>query len=348
MQKGKPGSKKSSLSPKRPKATKPILERKSFQALPLNQNKHRFYFSTIPISELFPYCFVSRRDDDSVKGFQRSLNESRAEDISKYLVRGDGSIPTNIVLSAQQVADIKWKNSSKLISFNAAEKAFLVLDGQHRLWGYSKCKKKHRVPVAIYEHLTRAEEAKLFIDINTTQRGVPAALLLDIKQVAEIESHIEQNLRAVFDRINSDSKSPLGGKLSRSASKPGMISRVTFNRALKPVFSLPIMEDLETKEQYLLILNFLNAFDGELEDKRLLVRSAFFEAIFDLFDEIVRESYARFSNVKQGSLQEIIKPIAKLDYTTVNSSGTKVTKTSYEHIMRSALRKRVQISGEML
>lgn len=327
---------------------KPAADRISFQALPLNQNRHRFYFSTIPIDDLFPCCFVSRREDDPAKGFQRSLNESRSDDIAKYLVRGDGSIPTNIVLSAQPNAGIKWINKAKLISFNSVEKSFLVLDGQHRLWGYQKCKKNHRVPVAIYENLTRAEEAKLFIDINTTQRGVPAALLLDIKQVAEIETHIEQNLRSIFDKINSDSKSPLNGKMSRTASKPGMISRVTFNKSLKSLFALPIISDLESKDQYQLIRNFLNAFDSELEEKKLLVRSAFFEAIFDLFDEIIRESYTRYNNVKQESLQEIIKPIAKLDYTTVSSSGTKVTKSSYEHIMRSALRKRVQISGEML
>src|SRR5205085_1280055 len=108
------------------------------------------------------------------QGFQRTLSEVRADDISRYLSSGNGSIPTNVVLSAQPSAEFAYNPRSKTISFSRVERAFLVLDGQHRLWGYSKSPVKHRVPVAIYDGLTRSEEAKLFIDINTNQRGVPA------------------------------------------------------------------------------------------------------------------------------------------------------------------------------
>ena len=205
----------------------------SYPAFPLTQNDHRFFFTTIPVSDLFHYCFVSRREEDPVRGFQRTLNESRAEDIARYLSKGKGSIPTNIVLSAQDGAKVKYLSRTKVLNFSREEKAFLVLDGQHRLLGYHICHVRfdidHRVPVAIYAGLTRADEARLFIDINTTQRGVPAALLLDIKQVAELESASETEMRALFDKLASDSKSPLVGRLSKSKSVTGKISRVTFN-----------------------------------------------------------------------------------------------------------------------
>jgi len=141
-----------------------------------------------------------------------------------------------------------------------------VLDGQHRLWGYQKCKVRHRVPVAIYSGLSRAEEAKLFIDINTTQRGVPAALLLDIKHIAEIESHKEEILRGLFDKLKSDSKSPMVGKLSTSKTLKGKISRVTFNRALSGVLDSGVLQEAETEDaRYRVVVNYLNAFDAELE-----------------------------------------------------------------------------------
>lgn len=188
--------------------------RASYRALLITQNGQRFYFATVPVDHLFDYCFVSRREESPVDGFQRNLNESRADDIARYLADGTGSIPSNIVLSAQTVANLKYSPRAGSISFSREPKSFLVLDGQHRLWGYNKCPVRHRVPVAIYSGLTRATEAKLFIDINTTQRGVPAALLLDIKQIAKIESGKEQLLRELFDKLRSDSHSPLNGKLS--------------------------------------------------------------------------------------------------------------------------------------
>jgi DGQHR domain-containing protein len=77
----------------------------SYPALRLNQNNHRFYFATTPVDDLFPSCFVARRDEDALSGFQRALNESRADDIAKYLASGSGSIPSNIVLSAQENAE---------------------------------------------------------------------------------------------------------------------------------------------------------------------------------------------------------------------------------------------------
>lgn len=211
----------------------------SYSAVPLEQNQQRFYFTTIPVSSLFPYCFVARRSEDPKTGFQRRLNQNRAEDIANYLNDGLGSIPTNIVLSAQPEAGVEYNGRSKIISYQPMQGAFLVLDGQHRLWGYEICRQKYkrelRVPVSIYIGLTRAEEARLFIDINTTQIGVPSALLLDIKQIAEIESTSEQILRGLFDDLNSDVASPLRKLLSPSKSVSGKISRVTFNKAMMPV-----------------------------------------------------------------------------------------------------------------
>lgn len=326
-----------------PKATRPA----SYPALLITQNRRRFFFSTIPVDELFPSCFVSRRDEDSVGGFQRVLNEARADDIAAYLAAGTGSIPSNIVLSAQPVAKFSYSSRSKAISFDRAEKAFLVLDGQHRLWGYQKCAIRHRVPVAIYDGLTRAEEAKLFIDINTTQRGVPAALLLDIKQLAEIETVREQTLRSLFDHLHSDPKSPLAGKLSKAKSLAGRISRVTFNRALAPALESGVFLDTEPELRSQLLLNYLRAFDAALGEKKYLVRSAFFEAIFEVLDEIVRTAVTIHGNAKQESLQAVIAPLARLDFTGVGSRQL-LGKKEIVALIRATLRKSSPISGDML
>ncbi|MFP3757098.1 DGQHR domain-containing protein [Cupriavidus sp. SIMBA_020] len=319
----------------------------SYPALLVTQNKHRFFFTTIPVDDLFEYCFVARRDEDPGTGFQRALNESRADDIAAYLAAGTGSIPSNIVLSAQEVSNFAYNRKTKSISFSREQAAFLVLDGQHRLWGYEKCSVRHRVPVAIYEGLTRPEETKLFIDINTTQRGVPAALLLDIKELANVEDAREHTLRQIFDRLNTDSKSPIAGKLSAAKSLANRISRVTFNRAVGPVLSSGVALDAGAENRYKLILNFLNAWDAELQDKSMLLRSAFFEAIFEVFGEAVQNTLTAKKNAKQLAIQVTIRPLARLNYFGTGGR-TLLPKKAIVTIMQSALRKTAPISAEML
>jgi len=320
----------------------------SYRALLITQNGRRFYFATIPVNDLFPYCFVSRRDEEPTAGFQRALNESRADDIARYLSEGTGSIPSNIVLSAQKSASLKYSTRAGSIQFLPSQGAFLVLDGQHRLWGYEKCSVKHRVPVAIYAGLTRAEEAKLFIDINTTQRGVPAALLLDIKQIAEIESNKEQLLREIFDRLQRDSRSPLAGKLSASQSLTGRISRVTFNRAVSTALGSGVLLNADSDSRYRLILNYLNAFDAELSDKKLLARSAYFEAVFEVLDEVVRNSLTLAGDAKTESLQKIVRPLARLDFRSAATGRAIPTKKVIVNAMQAALRHNISLSDDML
>lgn len=332
-------------------ATKKVIRRAkkptAYPALLMTQNKHRFYFTTIPVDDLFDYCFVARRDEEPLMGFQRALNESRSDDIASYLAAGNGSIPSNIVLSAQSNADFGYDRRTKSVFFARLSAGFLVLDGQHRLWGYQKCSVRHRVPVAIYEGLTRAEEAKLFIDINTTQRGVPAALLLDIKELAQIETAKDHTLRGLFDRLNTDSKSPLVGRLSASKSLTNRISRVTFNRALEPVLNAGVAVEAGAENRYKLILNFLNALDAELPDKTLLLRSAFFEAVFEIFGEVVQNALSIRKNAKQESLQQILRPVARLNYYGTGNRSLP-TKKVIVALMQVALRQNAPISAEML
>ncbi|MBR8332107.1 DGQHR domain-containing protein [Burkholderia ambifaria] len=332
-------------------SAKKSTSRKSttYASLLLTQNRHKFYFTTIPVKDLFEYCFVSRRKEDSIRGFQRELNKSRAEDIAKYLKDGDGSIPTNVVLSSQPESGFSYNRKSKSVSFNRSERSFLVLDGQHRLWGYQLCLERfgieHRVPVAIYEGLSRTEEARLFIDINTRQVGVPAALLLDIKQVAQLESQKEGIMREIFDQLATDVRSPMVGRLSSAKSVTGKISRVTFNRALDPLFDGPLLRDTSSTKRYGLVLNYLIALSEELGDNdHLLTRSAFFEAIFEVFESVVRQSISQFGDAKPESLRKVVRPLAKYDY----SGQALATRGTLKQVMKASLASVVKLTDDML
>jgi DNA sulfur modification protein DndB len=314
----------------------------------MTQNNHRFFLTSIPVSDLFPHCFVSSRSEDNISGFQRQLSRPRAEDIAKYLGKGAGSIPTNVVISAQPDAHLSYNRGSKSVKYSRVDKAFLVLDGQHRLWGYELCREKfskdHRVPVSIYENLSRAEEAKLFIDINTKQVGVPAALLLDIQHLAQMENNRDRILRELFDGIRKTPTLRISGLLSPAKSVAGKISRVTFNRAVGQALDSSVLQGLDDKKRLSLLVNYFESFESMMEDITLLTRSAFLEAIFDVFEQAVRQSLLSYKNAKSSSLAKVIGPIASYAYppATLRSVG------EVKKVVRAALAGSVSIAANML
>src|SRR5258705_13731486 len=103
----------------------------------VTQGRHRFYTLTMPSDVLVRTCFVSTREEDPKQGFQRLLDKSRAQEIADYIDNGLGTIPNSVVLSAQAEAQLRVVGRGKTIEFRGDPKAFLILDGQHRVYGFS-------------------------------------------------------------------------------------------------------------------------------------------------------------------------------------------------------------------
>ncbi|MDZ4395087.1 DGQHR domain-containing protein, partial [Cypionkella sp.] len=166
----------------------------SYTASLITQGKHRFFSLTIPSDVLARTCFVIDRDEDPIEGFQRLLDKDRAQQIADYIDAGFGTIPTSVVLSAQKSSDFTYDTRNRTVKFKDKLKTFLVLDGQHRIYGFHLAKSELRVPVVVYNELSRVDESRLFIDINTKQKPVPNELLLDIRKLAEYRNDSETKL----------------------------------------------------------------------------------------------------------------------------------------------------------
>lgn len=280
----------------------PEFDRESYSCNLITQGNYKFYSLTMPSEILARTCFVSTRDDDPVEGFQRNLDEKRAKEIAEYIDSGNGSIPTAIVLSAQKEAELQYSSKNKTLDFNPIPKAFLILDGQHRVYGFSLAKTNVRIPVIIYNSLSRKEETRLFVDINTKQRPVPTELVLDIKSLAEYENEIETVCRETFDYFQEESDSVLLGMMSPSDKVKGKISRVTFNSALKPIYD--IFGNRESKEIYHFLNLYLIAFTTGLKGKGInsITKPILFKAVLQFFPNVARlvngdYSVERFSQV---------------------------------------------------
>jgi DGQHR domain-containing protein len=305
------------------------LNRIGFSTSLITQGRHKFYTLAMP-SEILARCsFVSTRDEDPKAGFQRMLDSERAKQIAEYIDNGLGTIPSSIILSAQQEADLTYSSQNKTIEFNDSPKAFLILDGQHRVFGFSIAQSSLRVPVVIYNGLNRMEESRLFIDINTKQRPVPNELLLDIKSLAEYETDTEVLKGEIFDLFNNEPASPLLGLMSSSSKAKGKISRVTFYSSINPL--LAIFQGKEADEIFQILSNYLEAFIISLKKLKLenvITSSLVFKAILLLFPEAAQRVKDRYNSYSVDGFLEVLIPMS------LKISPNKLTKinNSYKDI----------------
>ena len=328
-----------------------IRQPTKYPAVKCEQNGRIFYLSSVPSTVLAESSFVSRRDETNrTSGFQRLLNETRAKDIARYMDEQNGVIPSALILSSQPQASFSFNKSDSTIQFTITEKSFLVIDGQHRLFGFQKTKRQYQVPVVIFDNLKTQDEVKLFIDINTTQKGVPAALLLDIKNLAGTETKIEERQRTLFDRLNEHSI--LRGKLSPSKSASGKISRALFYGATSAIFTSGPLATESDDIIYKAVYNYISAIHRTLEKSKnqsaKLYKSIYFKASFSLFHEVAEATLKEHSNMKEESFLEILEPVSTLSfdhYTGTNNST--ITKLSND--MRTAMHqsRRKAITNEM-
>ncbi len=189
-------------------------------------------------------------------------------------------MPSNIVLSALACSELEHDGTSKGLSFIRTKGAFLVIDGQHRLRGYEKSGIDLRVPVAVYEWLSLEQEVRLFVTINRKQQSVPDSLIEEIKHLA--------NMETAEDRLADDKSSPLHGKINRAKPTSSQPSLRRVKRAVGRALAGPTLNELSDATRYALISSYLKACHAALKEKDLLSKAPFFEAVFEVFDDVVR------------------------------------------------------------
>lgn len=298
----------------------------------VTQGNHRFYTLTMPTEVLAKCCYVTSREEDPVAGFQRVLDKKRAQEIADYMDQGFGTIPSSIVLSAQPEAKLTDNTKNKTLEFTYHPKSFLVLDGQHRVFGFSLAKTNLRIPVVIYNKLSRQEESKLFIDINTKQRPVPNELLLDIKKLAEDESDPQALLSDLFDRFNLDATSPLLGLMSPSKRQSKKLSRVTFNNAVKPVLSVFSDQDVDTifpKLRAYIAACMFGISSLNVEAASVITNPIVFRSLIDIFPNVAERVRDRFG---MGFTEEDFAAVLEPMYSRAKSSWFHKPPKSYKEL----------------
>lgn len=320
----------------------------SYPAIKCEQNNKSFYVSVLPSSVLKKTCFVSRKKEDPEKGFQRLLSEVRAKNIAQYLDIQKEVIPSALILSAQKESKFVFDPDKNEILFNDVVESMLVIDGQHRLFGLMESDHEYEIPVVVFTNLDLKSEVKLFIDINTTQRGVPAALLLDIKEMAERDTPVEKRQRILFDKLDKDSV--LSGYLLRNESRAGKISRTVFNSSTKSIFESVFFQGYSDDVIYLAVKNYLEAvqysFKQSNNNDARIEKAVFFKSSMNLFIDVCEKVLDKYKNLKVESFKVIVEPLSGLrfgEYTGSNNAS--IAKATSE--MKKLLQSKITINEEM-
>lgn len=243
------------------------------------------------------------------------LDEDRAQEIANYIDNDKGSIPTAIILSAQENANMKYISRSKTVSFSAEKKSFLIIDGQHRVWGFIKANDSIRVPVVVYEGLTRVEEAQLFVDINSTQREVPEELLLDVKRLLQKETEDEKRCSEIFEKFFSLSESALKGHLVRAERVSGKISRKMFNNAITDILEKALNE-LDPDTSFHVINNYLKALQQVFSEidkglQNIITKPVVFQGALAVAVYAVEKAFSKHSKLTYEAFYDILNVLKR-------------------------------------
>jgi len=154
------------------------------------------YTFPIDAGTLLRLAYVFRIEINSILGgsYQRLLKEKKINKIKSYLSVEGGYFPNNLIAIGDGgltfTPGAEEGDSSYVVgSLNVPDKpcSLEILDGQHRLYGYSSLndKKSQCLWITIIEGLSPKERAALFVTINKTQTPVPPSILWDLYQFTE-------------------------------------------------------------------------------------------------------------------------------------------------------------------
>lgn len=211
---------------------------------------HTYYSFSIEPEKLLKIGYVLHRNKANINmmpTYQRLIKKSRLKSVFEFIENG-GYFPNSIVISID-TQKCKFERANNQVISTLSNVGILhlpkkyrsafIIDGQHRLYGYtsSKYKLTNTIPVVAFLNLSRSEQVKLFMQINENQKTVSKDLrnTLNADLLWDSENKIEQ-MRALCSRISitlgENRDSALFGKISIGEDKR-IITTQAIENALK-------------------------------------------------------------------------------------------------------------------
>lgn len=183
----------------------------------------QYYIQEVPVYSfvqrvdiLLNSCYISRRRRNSPDpGYQRTLNEKRISKIQHSIENHSGlAFPNSILIYSPKLTDKLYRKHEcpkhVTIRFPISFCSCRIIDGQHRLLGFSKLDpeklESYFLTVIALPEIDSEKEFTTFIDINSKQQKMDNNLILHLKSdfvwPANSKERLEQIGVKVAEKLN--------------------------------------------------------------------------------------------------------------------------------------------------
>jgi len=189
--------------------------------------KNKFFIGVVEAKDLISKYDIDTHSQSNLKGYQRVLGPLRSKKFSEYLSQFNGYFHQTVLLNIRKTSGFTFKTEDGTTGILEIHEKVWVVDGQHRVEGLRLFLEADSsfgdmlVPVLIMVGLSREDEAKQFLIVNKTQKGVKTDLqlkllegvigkmppnLLKIIGIKDPQEIINKKV-AVSERLNNNKKS---------------------------------------------------------------------------------------------------------------------------------------------
>lgn len=177
------------------------------------------------------------REIETYAGIQRELSKNRQAEIREYISTFDSSFPNAFIIAVRSEDVVSQVGETLII--RAHEKAASIIDGQHRLAGFTDLNSENfELIVSIFIDLPLEDQAMLFATINLKQTRVSPSLVYDLFEETKLRSP-QKTCHNISKALNMEKDSPLYHRIKPLGKKTdeyvGILTQATFVKRLLPL-----------------------------------------------------------------------------------------------------------------
>lgn len=192
---------------------------------------YTYYAFLIEPERLLKISYILHRTNanhDLMPTYQRLIKKDRLKKIREFVNNG-GYFPNSLIISIDAKRglqfDLASQNTSSvsrigILHLPKEYQSAYVIDGQHRLYGYSESRfaSSNTVPVVAFVNMDKDEQVRMFMDINENQKAVSKSLrntlIIDLNwDSPELAKRKEAVILHICQKLGEDKDSPLYGRV---------------------------------------------------------------------------------------------------------------------------------------